>query len=294
MSESDILDMESDLDAVYAPPKQKAEGETITLFKEKCPKCNGTGKWVGGFSHRVERRCFKCNGVGTLEFKTSPEQREKGRIASHKKGIDKQTKAVSDAYLWTKANKPEATWMNEAAEKGNDFAKSLQRALIKYGRLTDNQIAAIRKAIARDDDWTEKRKIQQALAETRSEAVDVSRIETAFATATENSIKRPKLRLDTFTFKPAGPRAKARNVGSIYVLEDGTYRGKVQDGKFSPAFNCDPEQQQRIIDAASDPAKAAKAYGQRVGQCSCCGRELTNANSIELGIGPICAGRYGF
>lgn len=36
----------------------------------------------------------------------------------------------------------------------------------------------------------------------------------------------------------------------------------------------------------------AKAFGHRTGRCGCCGRTLTNPESIELGIGPICAERY--
>jgi hypothetical protein len=36
------------------------------------------------------------------------------------------------------------------------------------------------------------------------------------------------------------------------------------------------------------------AYGKRTGACSCCGRELTNGESIDRGIGPICAEKYGW
>jgi len=45
---------------------------------------------------------------------------------------------------------------------------------------------------------------------------------------------------------------------------------------------------------AKDPSAAARAYGLRTGQCSICGRELTNAESRARGIGPICAERFGF
>lgn len=36
----------------------------------------------------------------------------------------------------------------------------------------------------------------------------------------------------------------------------------------------------------------AKAYGQRTGVCCACGAELTNPDSIEAGIGPICANKF--
>ena len=130
-------------------------------------------------------------------------------------------------------------------------------------------------------------------AKRRAEDCDISRIQTAFDKCLkEGGIKWPKLRLDKFVFKPAG--ANSRNVGAIYVTENKEYLGKVQDGQFFPTGACSEDQQKRIIEAASDPAKAAKAYGQRVGQCSVCGRELTNAVSIANGIGPICASRFGF
>lgn len=50
---------------------------------------------------------------------------------------------------------------------------------------------------------------------------------------------------------------------------------------------------QAVQSAAADPYAAAKLYGQATGTCSCCGRELTNSLSIELGIGPICREKFG-
>lgn len=38
----------------------------------------------------------------------------------------------------------------------------------------------------------------------------------------------------------------------------------------------------------SDPMAAAKGAGLKTGRCSCCGRALTDPQSIEIGIGPIC------
>lgn len=38
--------------------------------------------------------------------------------------------------------------------------------------------------------------------------------------------------------------------------------------------------------------EAAVRYGQKLGRCSTCGRELTKRISRELGIGPVCGGRF--
>jgi len=51
---------------------------------------------------------------------------------------------------------------------------------------------------------------------------------------------------------------------------------------------------ERLIEVAADPLAAAVAYGAKTGRCSCCGRILTNELSVELGIGPICRGKWGF
>lgn len=36
----------------------------------------------------------------------------------------------------------------------------------------------------------------------------------------------------------------------------------------------------------------AAAYGRRTGRCMVCGRTLTKKDSIDAGIGPICAGGF--
>lgn len=42
---------------------------------------------------------------------------------------------------------------------------------------------------------------------------------------------------------------------------------------------------------AADVKTAAIRYGKELGQCSQCGRTLTNPESIQLGIGPVCLAR---
>ncbi len=123
-------------------------------------------------------------------------------------------------------------------------------------------------------------------------AIDVSKIQVAFATAFGNGIKRPKLRLGSFTFSRAPDTGT--NAGSIYVKEGEWYLGKVTDGCFYPFRERGSEREAKVIEAASSPDKAAEAYGRRTGSCSCCGRELTNKVSIDRGIGPICAEKYGW
>jgi phosphoglycolate phosphatase-like HAD superfamily hydrolase len=43
---------------------------------------------------------------------------------------------------------------------------------------------------------------------------------------------------------------------------------------------------------ATGPAECAARFGIEIGACSNCGRRLTNRLSRELGIGPVCGGRW--
>lgn len=45
---------------------------------------------------------------------------------------------------------------------------------------------------------------------------------------------------------------------------------------------------------AADPAAASLAYGRELGHCGVCGRTLTHPESIDRGIGPICAEKMGW
>lgn len=124
--------------------------------------------------------------------------------------------------------------------------------------------------------------------------IDVSAIATAFQAARGNGIKSPRLRLGDFVFSRAPDTG--RNAGAIYVKSktSGEYLGKVADGKFRPALACDAPTTASVIEVAGAPHEAAQAYGRRTGNCSCCNRELTNGESIDLGIGPICRGKFGW
>lgn len=42
----------------------------------------------------------------------------------------------------------------------------------------------------------------------------------------------------------------------------------------------------------SDPLAYAKQHGKETGECSCCGRTLTDPISIRHGIGPVCGKRW--
>ena len=45
---------------------------------------------------------------------------------------------------------------------------------------------------------------------------------------------------------------------------------------------------------AVDPQAASVRYGHEIGACGVCGRTLTDSDSRERGIGPICAAKMGW
>lgn len=161
------------------------------------------------------------------------------------------------------------------------FACDMLSAIKRWGSLTPNQLAACTKAAAR-----------QKTEATGAVAIDVTKIEQALQSARSNGIKRPKLILNNFKFTMAS--ATGSNPGAVYVREGEEYLGKIMNGKLICAEVCGDQRKQVIVELAANPMAAATAHGLRTGICSCCGRALTNKQSVELGIGPICAGKYGW
>jgi len=271
-----------DLDALLKSPastKKPPASYAPRDFSEPCPKCRGTGNFIG-YSGRVVGPCFTCKGEGKRTFAADAATRGKAR----ERRIEKKAAAIVD---FATAHPDVVAWINSSAETF-PFAKAMQEAVIKYGSLTDNQLAACQRCLAARD----KSRAEAKARQDNAAAINVEKIEQAFATARGNGLKRTILRLDSFVFKPAA--AHSKNAGAIYVTEGDLYLGKIIGGKFTRSRECTAEHEARIIAVAADPAKAAVAYGKLTSSCSCCGLELTDPDSIARGIGPICAAKYGF
>lgn len=117
----------------------------------------------------------------------------------------------------------------------------------------------------------------------------------------------PKVRLaigeKPLVLKLAGNRSK--NAGSVTLTDGGAYPASVYYGRVSPNGTFYPSRTASAMNKADKAAlwailsrmKRGEAeevfaeYGKRFGTCCMCGRELTNAESVELGIGPVCRAR---
>ena len=285
-----FADFDDDLAEVYRTGGKTTPREKT--FREKCPKCKGTGVWTSytGFSRG---ECFSCKGKGFHEFATSPEQRQKARRRSQESKAKKAALKAALGREWLEANPEHAKWITDATRRGFGFASSMLDAIMTYGQPTEGQLAAIEKCMARDAERQAEREAQQRLNAERAAPVANTAILDAMLRAREEGKKWVKLQYSGLLFKLGA--AGGRNAEAIWVTDtDGEFLGGVKDGQFTPRRECSDDQRQQVLTILEDPAKAARVYGLQTGRCSCCGRELTNKASIAAGIGPICAERFGF
>jgi uncharacterized Zn finger protein (UPF0148 family) len=244
-------------------------------FEETCPACNGSGVFRG-YTGRIVGDCFKCDGKGVRFFKTSSDDRAKARDAAAAKREAAAATAVEQANAWLEANPVEAAWMREPIKGDFTFHADMLEALNKYGHLTERQEAAVRNAAAKSAARKAQWAAEKAARDAAAPVLTMGKIRAGFDNATQY-LKRPKLRIADIQFSLAP--ATGVNAGAIYVVRasDDTYLGS-----------------DVVARVAADPAAAASAHGHEYGYCSCCGRELTNPESVARGIGPICAERWGW
>lgn len=119
----------------------------------------------------------------------------------------------------------------------------------------------------------------------------------AFITgAQDRGIKWPKLRVldadgtSELIMGLTGERSKVP--GSVTVKRNGEYLGLVRPtGDVIGAF--DATLIAHLATVAEAPAIAAKDYASITSRCSFCGKTLTDAGSVDVGYGPICASHWG-
>lgn len=131
----------------------------------------------------------------------------------------------------------------------------------------------------------------------QSPASDFGPLFNAFDFAQSNGAKRLTLRFEGINIKPNRDNSvlwvtsqTEQELGQ-YGLKP-KYLGKITRQALDPRLPDDVKT--TILSAAKDPLSAAIQFGKISGSCSCCGRELTDPVSIDRGIGPICAQKFGW
>lgn len=117
-------------------------------------------------------------------------------------------------------------------------------------------------------------------------------------------LKNPKIRFydeETeqcfFLVLPKNTRYRGEYL-AIYTQRYSEYIGKMTyDGEFIP-FRGSKEKTRDIVEAnlkelAQFPIEKVRAYGHKFNHCCFCGKELSDAESVKMGYGPICAKHFG-
>lgn len=292
-------------------------------FKERCDRCRGSGKFIGR-NGRVLGECFACKdpatgvGRGYKVFKTSGADRAKARLQA-------STRKENTKQAWADANAAVVAWVQRRAtgDRPFEFAVSLAESLAKFGTLTDGQVAAVQKLMAQDAVRQAARIAEANRVKAAAPTVSVEPVIAAFASRKEAAERAAKdklggdseraafkaiLRLGVAGPDPENPKEGAhlfnvstakpnsRNPGALYVkrASDGEYLGKLHEGTFQKVFVCTPAEQEAIVQACAEPSKSAIAFGRLTSRCSICGKGLDNYESVQRGIGPKCASKWGF
>jgi hypothetical protein len=252
---------------------QSAQG---AIYEEKCGDCRGTGNFYS-YTGRLVGPCFKCDGKGTRQFKTSPEQRQKNReraAAKRQAKIDARNAAVAEKLrVFMEAHEAEVKFITE--NTWSNFYSSLLNNLGQYGSLTENQLASVRKGMAKAE--------AKAAAAADREELDISSLNGYYAVP--NGDTRLKVRV-------SHPKKNSRWHGYVFVNDGAAYGSRRNYGRQAPGRGYEGD----IVDALkailADPYEAMVAYGKLTGTCGACGRLLEDEESIEAGIGPVCAKKF--
>lgn len=282
------------VEPIRAPANYKPK-----TFSENCPKCGGDGHYHAP-SNRGNR-CFMCDGKGKLTFKTSPEARTKAKTSAANRKAKKANEAAQiraeAVEAWSKANPEVFAELVAGVSRDNGFCISLMSKLNQWGSLTDGQVTAVLNGKQKRAQAEAERAAREAAAPA-ADTAGIDRLKLAFDTAIANAkakgrgLKMPRITIGAVVISPA--KATSSNPGAIYVKEAGEYLGKIKDGRFYGVRACTPEQEKRVLAFIADPKAAAQAYGIETGVCCICNATLTNKASIEIGIGPICATKFGW
>ena len=259
--------------------------ETATV-KHTCGHCGGTGLYQGVRRHQERSDCFACGGKGF--FKTSAAARVKARVQRVEREANKEEGRWSE---FASKHATLAAFLVDSAS-WSAFSGDLIRSVKKYGDLTERQFSSAYASEQKNAERQAQRQAQRAQDNSARATIDLTRITELFAGALANGLKKPILRSGKLAISIAP--ATGRNVGCLYVKDEGEYAGKITaEGRFFGLREARKEIEDELIVIAQDPKEAAIAHGRNTGKCSCCGKELTDPKSIELSIGPICLKKWG-
>lgn len=250
-----------------------------------CESCGGTGKYRGVRVHQQNSDCFPCKGKGYF-LKSYAD-----RMASRNKAAARKANALDVAKDTFNAEHPGLIESMRPLTTWNSFVLSLFDQFEAKGSLSDKQVAAainqIEKAAARDAE----RAAEKAKAIAEAPVIDLGNVRAMFEVAKSNGLKKPGLWFGDLKISEAP--ATGRNAGALYVKQNGEYAGKIDGSTFHPGWGIKQGPiLEALLEIAANPADVLRVKGKQTGKCCCCGRELSDPESVANGIGPICASKW--
>lgn len=125
------------------------------------------------------------------------------------------------------------------------------------------------------------------------DALALDGLATVLKAAMGNGLKRPVLCLQS----EAGEiTLKAGRGACFWITLNGELCGKLEPTGQASLWklgNATDAVEKALMFATMQPLKAMQQFGRITGRCSCCRRTLTDPQSVELGIGPICKAKFG-
>lgn len=248
-----------------------------------CPKCSGRGYVIIGYSYPRKAECFGCHGKGKILRAANYEQAKAAREARKaRKAKEELEAAAARITQWAEQYPAEFAWI--AKHRGSfDFASAMESALNQWGRLTQGQLEAVQRCVAREQ-AREQERAAQASAPVAADALDVSGLKGYYAVPDGDT--RLKLRVKH-------PGKDSRFHGWVFVDDGAAYGSQQKYGSQAPGGKYRGKVQEQLRAILADPYAAQVAYGKLTGVCGHCGRPLEDAESVARGIGPICAAKYG-
>ena len=181
--------------------------------------------------------------------------------------------------------------VSEGNLQGN-FVTSMMSQFETKGRLSPKQIT-----------WAIKLSTEAAAKESDPMSFETEDEDEAFV-GIANSFKviaSPKLIFslgNTTSVRLTASPKHGKNPDHIYVKLNGDYAGKITPaGKFQNVRTLNWQALKTLVNMLGDIEDIGLSayithYGKDSGICCCCGRELTDPQSVSAGIGPVCAQRW--
>jgi hypothetical protein len=157
------------------------------------------------------------------------------------------------------------------------FAESLMKAW-REGRCSERQLA-----------WIHIIPATPLAMPNKARVVDFNAVAALLDVAKGKGLLRPKLRFRGMKI------AHGWRDGSVVVIKNGKPVAEMDRtrGALLLRPTCTAEDEAALRELAADPVKVTSVEGLRTNYCCYCGLQLTAAESVGNGYGPICAEKWG-